>query len=324
MHILVTGGAGFIGSHLIKKLCAQDHKVDAIDNFSAGDITKRREKDIEKAKNAEVWKSDARDTKVVLYHLRKRNNIADDIPALDAIIHLAAPISVAESIIDPKKYCNEIHRNTINVLQAAVDEKVKKVIIASTAAVYGSPERMPVSEHTKPDPLSEYAASKLAAEHSAKIFSREQGIETAILRFFNVYGPDQDPASSYAGVITKFMQCAKTKTQPVIYGDGKQTRDFVYVEDVVDAIITATTKKIEQGIVLNIGSGTAVSINELWQKITTIAKWPGKPKYEDAKKGEVQNSQAEITKAKKNIGYEPKTSLEDGLKKTWEWYNNNK
>jgi UDP-glucose 4-epimerase len=320
MHVLITGGAGFIGSHLIRKLRQQTHEIDAIDNFSAGEITKRRERDLEKDPSVEVWKMDIKAIEGALSSLAKRYKTKEGEPAVDAIVHLAAPISVEESMKNAQKYCDEIHNGTICVLAAAKAYNVKKVILASTAAVYGNTERLPITEHIKTDPQSPYAISKLAAEGIARMHAREHGIEAVILRFFNVYGPDQDPSSGYSGVISKFMQQAKEKKPFVIFGDGKQTRDFVYVDDVCDAIIASLTKKAEPGVVLNIGSGKETAIIDLAQKIAKITGVSCKTEQKEQRKGDILHSQAAIERAKKYIDYEPKVSLEDGLQKTWDWF----
>ncbi|MEM2915904.1 MAG: GDP-mannose 4,6-dehydratase [Candidatus Woesearchaeota archaeon] len=327
MHVLVTGGAGFIGSHLIRKLRSQNHDVDAIDNHSAGEASIRREKEIEKDKKVEVWRIDVKDTRnYVLKMLKKRKNIDvnSPIPPVDAIVHLAAPISVEESMREPAKYCKEIHGKTIALLEAAKDENVKKVVLASTAAVYGNPDKVPIAEDEKTSPLSPYAISKLAADEIARMYAREYGLETVILRLFNVYGPDQDPASPYIGFIAKCFQRARKNEPFIIFGDGNQTRDFVYVEDVVDAIISALTKAVEPGSVINIGSGKQTRIIDVAHKIAEITSIPLEIKYEPARKGDLLYSQANISKAEKILGYEPKFTLEQGLSNIWAWYKNHK
>ncbi|MEM4239916.1 MAG: GDP-mannose 4,6-dehydratase [Candidatus Woesearchaeota archaeon] len=322
MHVLVTGGAGFIGSHLIKKLRKQNHDVDAIDNYSAGEASRRREKELEADEKVEVWNQDVDDMRMVLNMIKVRKNLKhkDPSPAVDAIVHLAAPISVEESVRNPLKYCNEIYGKTIHLLEAARLGNIRKMVIASTAAVYGSNDRLPTSEHARTEPLSPYAISKLAAEGIARMYAREHGIETAILRFFNVYGPDQNPSSGYSGVISNFMSQAKKKQQFTIFGDGKQTRDFVYVEDICDAIIAALTKKFEPGIVVNIGSGKETAILELAEKIAKVSGTAFKVEHKEPRKEDIPHSQASIERAKKLLDYEPKVSLEEGLKKTWDWF----
>jgi nucleoside-diphosphate-sugar epimerase len=326
MRIFVTGGAGFIGSHLIRKLREQKHDVDAIDNHSTCPaVSKRRERELEKDKNVEVWGMDIKATYGVLDSLEKRNRakgtIKEGEPAVDAIVHLAAPISVVESIRDPGKYADEIYKGTISVIDAAKAKGVKRVILASTAAVYGNPEKMPITEYIKTEPLSPYAISKRAAENYAHMAAKNDGLETVILRFFNVYGPDQDPTSPYCGVISNFMLQAKEKKSFAIFGDGSQTRDFVYVGDVCDAIIAALLAKVEPGLVLNIGSGTETSILELSHKIAKITGVQHEIDKKDARKGDILRSLAAVERAKKHIGFEPKVSLDEGLKTTWEYFN---
>jgi len=326
MRVLVTGGAGFIGSHLIRKLRGQKHDVDAIDNHSTCPaVSKRREKEIEQDREVEVWKMDIKATYGVLDALEKRNRakktIKEGEPAVNAIVHLAAPISVEESMRDPGKYADEIYKGTISVIDAAKAKGVKRVILASTAAVYGNPEKMPISEYIKTGPLSPYAISKRAAENYAHMAAKNDGLETVILRFFNVYGPDQDPTSSYSGVISKFMVQAKEKKPFVIFGDGNQTRDFVYVGDVCDGIIAALLAKVEPGRVMNIGSASETSVLTLAQKIAKISGEPYEIEKKEARKGEILRSVASIEWAKKHIGYEPKVFLDEGLKMTWEYFN---
>jgi nucleoside-diphosphate-sugar epimerase len=326
MRVFVTGGAGFIGSYLIKKLREQKNDVMSTDNHSnCPAVSKRREKELEKDKDVEVCGMDITATKGLLDSIemryRRSEIIKEGEPAMNAIVHLAAPISVNESMQNPEKYADQIYKGTISVIDAAKETGVKRVILASTAAVYGNPEKMPISEYIKTEPLSPYAISKLAAENYAHMAAKNDGLETVILRFFNVYGPDQDPTSPYCGVISNFMVQAKKKQPFVIFGEGNQTRDFVYVGDVCDAIIAALTAKVEQGLVMNIGSATETSILELSQKIAKITGVPHKIDKKEARKGDILRSVAAIERAKKHIGYEPKVNLEEGLKATWEYFN---
>ncbi len=328
MHVLITGGAGFIGSNLLPRLLERNHEIHYIvDNLSAGEASKQRAKQIERTyKQIEVAEYDVLHIRSILRDIKGGFVPRTTKPAgkIDAIVHLASPISVAESIENPDKYREEVNKGTARLLEGAKENNIKRIILASTAAVYGNPEKIPTPENARIDPLSPYAYEKFAAEALARLYGREHGIETIILRLFNVYGPGQDPSSPYAGAIPNFMRCLKEGKVPKIFGDGEQTRDFVSVNDVCDAIILALElEKPEPGLTLNIGSGKAATLNSVVKSCIALSGNNVQPAYQQPRPGDIRNSQADITKAKKCIGYFPKITLEEGLKKTWDWLNSN-
>ena len=310
MRVLVTGGAGFIGSHLIHRLLEGDHEVTAIDNFSAQEPARRR--------------ADVLSREQFTMHEHDVRNIAQFVRGMphspDAIMHLASPISVQESIQNPYKYRDEIMVATGQLLQCAHEQGIKRVVLASTAAVYGDPARVPVSEDAVMNPLVPYASEKCSAECLAQAHAEWHSLETVILRFFNVYGPGQDPSSPYSGVVSKFMERVKNRQPPVIFGDGTQTRDFVYVGDVVEAIMRSITQPVEPGLTVNIGSGTAVTIDHLARATIALGDTALEPIYEPPRSGDIKHSQADISNARHALDYTPRVTLEEGLRKTWEWF----
>jgi UDP-glucose 4-epimerase len=333
MHVLVTGGAGFIGSHLVGELFKRGHKIQVIDNLSAGEASRQRAKYIEHTyrrndKDAtEVAELDVLYSKTFLRNIEKKfphDDKGKPTEWFDAIVHLAAPISVAESIENPHKYREGINTATTHLLEAAREKNIKRVIIASTSAVYGNPEKLPISEDAKPNPLSPYAWEKFSTECLARMYAREYKMETVILRLFNVYGPRQDPSSPYTGVITNFMQSVKKGKPPVVFGDGKQIRDFVHVDDVIRAIMWAIEQKqVEPGLTLNIGSGKPYSINNVANACIKLSKHNLSISYQPPRAGDIRQSLADITKAKA-LGYAPQKTLETGLREVWTWYTGQK
>ncbi|MEM2928954.1 MAG: SDR family oxidoreductase [Nitrososphaerota archaeon] len=299
--ILVTGGAGFIGSHLVDELINRGYKVIVLDNFYSGKIENLR-KNL-KNKNFKLIKGDIRNIKDVKKAIKNVN----------AIFHLAAIVSVPLSIKNPI-LVNEVNViGSLNVLKIAIEENVDKFIYASSYAVCEA-ENLPIKEEDKLNPLSPYASSKISVEYYCKVFYKAYGLKTICLRYFNVYGPRQK-TGEYAGVIPIFIQRIKNNKPPIIYGDGKQTRDFVYVKDVVDASIKALEKEEAVGEIFNIGSGEAITINQLAETLLKIlGKEKLKPIYEKERIGDIKNSYANIEKAKKILGYKPKYTIIDGLK----------
>jgi len=304
MKVLITGGAGFIGSHIAEALLKKNYEVRILDNFSTG------EKENIKGIKAEVIEGSITDKKTV----------DEAMKGIDYLFHQAAQVSVADSVKNPARTWDINIKGTKLVLNAAVKNKVKKVIIASSAAVYGDDPQLPKREEMKPQPISPYGNSKLMNEYMAENEHRINGLNAICLRYFNVYGPRQSPKSEYAGVISKFIEKMTKGERPKIYGDGEQTRDFVYVEDVVNAnILAMENEKVKSGI-FNIATGKETSINELVRTINEILGKNIQPIYEPAREGDIKRSVADITKAKRKLGYEPKYKLKDGLKKTIEWY----
>jgi UDP-glucose-4-epimerase GalE len=304
MKVLITGGAGFIGSHIAEALLKKNYEVRILDNFSTG------EKENIKGIKAEVIEGSITDKKTV----------DEAMKGIDYLFHQAAQVSVADSVKNPARTWDINIKGTKLVLNAAVKNKVKKVIVASSAAVYGDDPQLPKREEMKPQPISPYGNSKLMNEYMAENEHRVNGLSAICLRYFNVYGPRQSPKSEYAGVISKFIEKMTKGERPTIYGDGEQTRDFVYVEDVVNAnILAMENEKVKSGV-FNIATGKETSINELVRTINEILGKNIQPIYEPAREGDIKRSVADITKAKRKLGYEPKYTLKDGLKKTIEWY----
>lgn len=310
MRVLVTGGAGFIGSHLIARLLEGRHQVTGIDDLSAKGPARQRAHALNR-ESIIVSEHDVRNIRPVLRCLPYKP---------DAIVHLAAPISVPESIENPAKYRDAITVATHRLLDCAREERIMRVVIASTAAVYGNPRRMPVREDDALAPLSPYAHEKLVAENLAKAYAKEHNLETVMLRIFNVYGPGQDPSSHYSGVVSKFMEQVVQNKPPVIFGDGTQTRDLVYVGDVADAIIAGLEHRVEPGLIVNIGSGSAITINGLARAIIRLSGNDLQPRYAPPREGDIKHSQADISKARQELDYSPRVSLEEGLRRTWDWF----
>ena len=294
--ILVTGGAGFIGSHLVKELVKSGFSVRLLDNLSNGSLENIREV----LGSIEFIKGDIRDKNVVEGALK----------GVDAVVHLAALIDVAESVEKPELYLEVNVNGTFNVTRAS--RKVSAFIFASTCAVYGEPVRIPIGEDHPLSPKSPYAATKIAGEAFVQAYGNLYGYRPVILRLFNVYGPRQSKA--YAGVITEFVKRATLGEPPIIFGDGEQTRDFVHVKDVTRAIIKALDSDNASGI-YNVGSGVAVTINDLAHLILKLAgKENVEPIHGPPRPGDIKHSQANINRAKKELGYSPSVSLEEGIR----------
>lgn len=301
--VLVTGGAGFIGSTLAEKL-AEQNEVVILDDLSTGKIENIKE--LLKRENVRFIRGSITDLELLQENFKE----------IDYVFHQAALASVPGSIEDPFSSNNVNISGTLNVLAAARDNRVKKVVFASSCAVYGDPEVMPVAETAPLNPKSPYAVTKLACEYYCSVFSEIYSLPTASLRYFNVYGPRQNPDSEYAAVIPKFISKVINGKPPVIFGDGSQTRDFVSVKDVVKANILAAES--EEVGVFNIGNGSSVTIAELAGMIVTLLGKNLKPLHEAPREGDIKDSVADISKARA-IGYEPGYSLEDGLGETIEW-----
>jgi len=306
--ICVTGGAGFIGSHLVDRLLDENFEVIAIDNLSNGKLENIKH-NLDK-ENFRLMKCDIADLKSVKH----------SIEGVDAIFHEAALTSVEMSIRRPILTNNINVTGTLNLLEAALASKVKRFVFASSVAVYGD-VCPPQKEDMPTRPISPYAVSKLAAENYVKVFHDVYGLETVCLRYFNVYGPRQRGDSSYGGVITKFIQRLLRNESLLIYGDGNQSRDFIHVQDVVEANMLALENEEADGEILNVGTGKSTSINELARMLLELMnKNCGKIVHARAKRGDIRYSCADTTKAKKIIGLNPKYTLEDELRKLVEWH----
>jgi nucleoside-diphosphate-sugar epimerase len=305
---LITGIGGFIGSSLARALLARGEQVRGVDNFSTGN-----RKNI-----AELLdRIDFRDTDILdLDAMHKA------CAGVDYVLHQAAIPSVPKSVLDPLASNRANLDGTVNVLVAARDAKVKRVVFAASSSVYGETPTLPKRESMTPDPISPYAVAKLASEHYLISFYRCYQLETVALRYFNIFGPRQDPSSPYSGVLAKFITIMLRGEQPAIYGDGEQSRDFTYIDNAVEANLLACKAPAAQaaGQVFNVATGRRVSLNETFKLLQGLTSYSGQPKYEPERGGDIKHSLADISKAEAAIGYKPKVDFEEGLRRTVEWY----
>jgi UDP-glucose 4-epimerase len=301
---LVTGGAGFIGSSIAEALLAKGERVRILDDFSTG-----RRSNIESLKgNFELTEGSIVDPAV----------LARVMEGVEVVFHQAAIPSVARSVDDPITSVKVGVEGTTNVLLAARNANVRRVIFAASSSAYGDTPTLPKIETMKPMPRSPYAVSKLTAEQLMTVFASLYGMETVSLRYFNVFGPRQDPTSQYAAVIPNFIKAAMNKTRPVVFGDGEQTRDFCFIENTVGAnLLAATTPNKLSGEVVNIACGERISLNTLLKYVGEEAGTPLEPIYEPTRKGDVRDSLASIEAAQKLFGYDPKIKVREGLAKTY-------
>ena len=306
--VLVTGGAGFIGSHLVDRLLDEGFRVRVVDNLSTGE--KKNLAQHHGKKSFQFIEGD----------IRNFDLVKKIVKGIDAVFHEAALVSVTRSVENPL-LSNEINvTGTLNLLKACVDAQVKRFVYASSCSVYGDTETLPNHENLAPIPLSPYAVSKVAAENYVKVFHDVYGLETVSLRYFNVYGSRQK-YGPYSGVISTVINRLLENKHLIIYGDGRQSRDFVNVKDVVEANMLALSKKKAVGEVFNISKGEVITINKLAETIQKIMGKPSlKPVYSELRPGDLRHSYADICKARKNLGYEPKIQLEKGLSELVNWY----
>jgi nucleoside-diphosphate-sugar epimerase len=310
--VLVTGGAGFIGSNLTEALLKKGCVVRVLDNFSTG----RRENLIfdKKYPSLELIEGDICDLSTCQKAIRK----------VDYVFHQAALPSVQRSIEDPEA-SNAINLGgTLNILLAARDEKVKRVIYASSSSIYGDTPTLPKYEEMNPSPLSPYALQKYAGEQYCRLFHQLYGLDTISLRYFNIFGPKQDPNSLYSAVIPKFIDALIHDRPPTVYGDGEQSRDFTYIENVVQANLLAMSAERLHGEAVNIACGKRTSLNQLLNVLKEILGSRQSPIYEEPRKGDVRDSLADIRKGKELINYEPTVGIEIGLEKTVDFFRENK
>jgi len=311
---LVTGGAGFIGSNIVEELLRRNQNVRILDNFSTG----KREnishiKDILGGEN----KKNLEKLEVVEGDIRSYHIVREAIEGVDFILHQAALPSVPRSVKDPLT-SNEVNVvGTLNILNAAKETKVKRIVYASSSSVYGDLEVLPKTEDMLPRPLSPYAVSKLAGEKYCQVFTSLYGLETIGLRYFNVFGPRQDPNSQYSAVIPKFIKIIKEGKSPTVFGDGEQSRDFTYVRNVVEANLLACKKNTEDlsGEIFNAAFGKRITINELVNSINDILKTNIQPNYNEPRPGDVKHSLSNIGKIRQLLDYEPKVDFYEGLKR---------
>jgi len=303
----VTGGAGFIGSQLVRtRLSHGAGKVVVIDNL----LTGRKENLAEVADQVDYRDVDIRDAAGVRAALE----------GCDYVAHLGAIPSVPRSIEDPEPSHDVNINGTFNVLSAAKDAGVKRVVFAASSAAYGDTEVLPKVETMLPNPKSPYAAQKVLGELYGRVFSECYGMDVVSLRFFNVFGPRQDPTSAYSGVLSIFMRCLLEKRPPLIHGDGEQSRDFTYVEDVTELIYKAFFAEGVSGKVLNAGNGGRYTLNQVWDTLQKSTGVSMDPVYGPSRPGDVRDSQADVNAAVRLLGHSPMFSLEEGLKRTFEWY----
>jgi nucleoside-diphosphate-sugar epimerase len=306
---VVTGGGGFIGSHIVEELIRRGQTVKVIDNFSTG-----------KRENVEPFKTRA---EVIEADIADANNLREVLKGVDYVIHQAAIPSVPKSMLEPVKSHHANVNGTLNLLLSARDAGVKRVVYASSSSLYGDSPTLPKHEAMMPKPLSPYGAQKLFAEIYCQVFTRAYGLETVSLRYFNVFGPRQDATSQYSGVLALFIPAVLQGRRPTIYGDGLQSRDFTYVQNVVEANLLACTVPGVGGEVFNVACGDRITVNSMLQQINKITGKDISPIYAESRAGDIKHSQADITRAKEKLGYEPVVSFEEGLARTIEWYRQN-
>jgi nucleoside-diphosphate-sugar epimerase len=302
---LVTGGAGFIGSHLAEELARRGERVRVVDNLITG-----KRQNLAHIPAAEFLEGDLADLDVARRAVH----------GIDYVLHQAAIPSVPRSVQDPITSNRANIDASLNVLVAARDAGVKRVVYAGSSSAYGNTPTLPKVETMATAPLSPYALQKLVAEQYCQMFTSLYGLETVTIRYFNVFGPRQDPSSPYSGVISLFISALCDARQPTIYGDGEHTRDFTYVANVVDGVLRACTAERASGEVINVATGGRISLKTLFKTIRELVKANIEPIYADPRPGDVKDSQADISKARRMLGYEPTISFEDGLAKTVAWY----
>jgi len=306
---LVTGGAGFIGSNLCKRLVAEGCFVRVVDNL----LTGKRSNLASVMDKIEFVEGDMGVPEVA----------RSVVKGIDVVLHEGALPSVPRSVDDPAATHRHCVDATFTLLLAARDARVKRFVYAASSSAYGDTPTLPKVETMRPDPLSPYAVGKLVGEHYCSVFAKVFGLETISLRYFNVFGPQQDPASQYAAAIPAFVTAILRSSPPTIYGDGEQSRDFTYVDNVVHANLLAARAKEAAGQVINVACGEAVTVNEIIGMINRLLGKKVRPKYEPARPGDVKHSLADITAARELIGFEPVVLFPEGLEKSIDWYRRN-
>jgi UDP-glucose 4-epimerase len=303
---LVTGGAGFIGSTLVERLLERGHSVRVVDNFSTGF---RRNLD-PFLDSIELIEGDLTDLSVCQATL----------PGMEYVLHQAAIPSVPRSVEDPLRSHTANVNATLNLLVAAREAQVKRFVFASSSSVYGESETLPKVETMRENPLSPYAVMKLVGEKYGAVFHRIYGCPFVALRYFNVFGPRQDPHSPYSAVISRFVEAALRGTRPLVYGDGEQSRDFTYVDNVVEANLLACQAEGVEGMVFNVATGERHTLNQLLSALSSIVGHKVEPEYSSPRRGDVRHSQAALEKARRFLGFQPQVGFQEGLERTVEWY----
>ena len=305
---LITGVAGFIGSALARAVLAQGDQVRGIDNFSTG----KRENLGEILTQMDFRQVDLLDLEA----------LREACVEVDYVLHEAAIPSVPKSVLDPLGSNRANVDGTVNLLVAARDAKVKRVVYAASSSAYGDTPTLPKREDMTPNPISPYAVAKLASEHYMISFYRCYGLETVCLRYYNVFGPRQDPTSPYSGVLAKFITLMLKGEAPTIFGDGTQSRDFTYIDNTVEANLLAAKAPAAEvaGRVFNVATGRRVDLNEMFQALKKLTGYAGEVQYGPERGGDIKHSLADIARAEKHMGYKPKVDFEEGLRRTVEWY----
>ncbi len=304
-HYLVTGGAGFIGSHLTEELVRRGERVRVADSLITG-----HRKNLAHVPGVELLEGDLADLSFATRAVQ----------GIDYVLHQAAIPSVPRSVKDPIESNRANIDSTLNVLVAARDAGVKRIVYAGSSSAYGNAPTLPKHEGMPTSPLSPYALQKLVGEQYMQMFTALYGLETVTIRYFNVFGPRQDPSSAYSGVISQFAKTLLEGKAPTIYGDGEQTRDFTYIANVVDGVLRAVTAPGASGQVINVATGTRISLNELFATMRDLIGAKVSVTHGPPRAGDVKDSLADITRARTLLGYEPKVSFQEGLRQTIEWY----
>lgn len=305
---LITGIGGFIGSSLARALLARGAQVRGVDNFSTG----KRENLADILDRIDFRQADILDLAAM----------KSACAGADYVLHQAAIPSVPKSVLDPLASNQANVDGTVNLLVAARDAKAKRVIYAASSSAYGDTPTLPKHENMVPNPISPYAVAKLASEHYMISFNRCYGLETVSLRYFNIFGPRQDPSSPYSGVLAKFITQMLRGEQPTIFGDGEQSRDFTYIDNAVDANLLACEAPASEvaGQVFNVATGRRVTLNETFKLLQSLTSYSGKPNYGAERGGDIKHSLADISKAEAHLRYRPQVDFEEGLRRTVEWY----
>ncbi len=306
MRYVVTGGAGFIGCNVVDELVRRGESVVVLDDLSTG----KDENLAESRGKISFIKGSITDIEAVRRSMQEA----------DYVIHLAARTSVPRSVKDPLETNKVNVEGTLNVLVAARDAKVKRVVLAASSAAYGETPTLPKIETMVPEPISPYGVSKYVCELYGQVFCKVYGLQNVSLRYFNVFGPRQDPGSPYSGVLAKFCSALLDDTEPAVYGDGEQTRDFTYIANVVQATLLACEAPAASGKVINVGTGARISLNETLHLLGEISGKSLTAKYEPPRDGDIRDSQADITLARELLGYEPTVDFAEGLRRTYAWY----
>lgn len=305
---LITGVAGFIGSSIARALISRGEQVRGVDNFATG----KRENIAEILNRIDFREVDISDL----------DAMREACTGIDFVMHQAAIPSVPKSVLDPLGSNRANIDGTVTVLVAARDAKVKRVVYAASSSAYGDTPTLPKHEEMRPDPISPYAVAKLASEHYMISFYRCYGLETVCLRYFNIFGPRQDPSSPYSGVLAKFITQMLRGEQPTINGDGEQSRDFTYIDNAVEANLLACKAPAQKaaGQMFNVATGRRVTLNETFKVLQDLIGYKGQPKYGPEREGDVKHSLADISKGEAGLGYKPLVDFEEGLRRTVQWY----